>query len=149
MLNQDFRDMLSALSDAGADYLLVGAYALASHGLVRATQDLDLWVRATPENADRVVAALVAFGAPTGHVDRDDFTVPDTVVQLGVDPVRIDLLTSVSGLDFSAAWDHRQILELDGITVPVISLEDLAANKRASGRPQDLVDLQWLEDARE
>ena len=149
MLNPDYRDMLSALSEARAEYLLVGAYALASHGLVRATLDMDLWVRATPENAHRVHAALLAFGAPAERFDASDLTADDTVLQLGVAPVRIDILTSISGVDFEAAWERRQVVELDGLSVAVMSLEDLATNKRATGRPQDLVDLQWLEDRRE
>jgi predicted nucleotidyltransferase len=144
MLNPDYRDILSALSDARADYLVVGAYALASHGLVRATRDLDLWVRATPENAIRVFDALVVFGAPADHIKVEELT---TVLQLGVDPVRIDILTSVSGLEFQAAWEHRQVLELDGLKISVVSLEDLVANKRATGRPQDLLDIKWIEDS--
>jgi predicted nucleotidyltransferase len=147
MLNPDYRDILSALADAQADYLVVGAYALASHGLVRATRDLDLWVRATPENASRVFNALVEFGAPANHFKVEELTTEDTVLQLGVDPVRIDILTSVSGLEFHAAWEQRQILELGGLQVPVVSLEDLITNKRATGRPQDLLDIQWIEDS--
>jgi predicted nucleotidyltransferase len=149
MLNSNYRDILSALSDAEADYLVVGAYALASHGLVRATRDLDLWVRATPENASRVFNALVAFGAPADHFNVEELTTEDTVLQLGVDPVRIDILTSVSGLEFQAAWEHRKSLELDGLQVSVVSLEDLITNKRATGRPQDLLDIQWIEDSQE
>jgi hypothetical protein len=117
MLNEDYRDILSELSASGADYLLVGAYALASHGLVRATS-----------------AQL--------------FTQPDQVLQIGVAPLRIDLLTSVSGLEFDAAWARREMVDLGGLTVPVLSLEDLATNKRATGRPQDLVDLRWIDESR-
>ena len=148
MLNQDFRDILSALSDAEADYLLVGAYALAAHGLVRATEDLDLWIRATPENAVRVMKALIEFGAPSDRFQREDLSSPDTVIQLGVAPVRIDLLTSISGVDFKSAWERRVTVEIDGIQVPVINIEDLIVNKQAVGRPQDLVDLQRIEDSR-
>ena len=113
MLNQDFRDILSALSDAEADYLLVGAYALAAHGLVRATEDLDLWIRATPENAVRVMKALLEFGAPSDRFQREDLSSPDTVIQLGVAPVRIDLLTSISGVDFKSAWERRVTVEIE------------------------------------
>jgi hypothetical protein len=146
MLNPDYRDILSALAAAKADFLLVGAYALASHGLVRATSDMDIWVRPTPENADRVVAALVAFGAPREKFSASLFAQPDQVLQIGVAPVRVDILTSISGVEFPEAWERRKLIDLDGITIPVLSLQDLARNKRASGRPQDLVDLQWIQD---
>jgi len=149
MLNPDYRDILSALSEGEAEFLIVGAYALASHGLVRATNDLDVWVRATPENASRVLDALIAFGAPSDQFAVEDLTTPDTVLQLGVDPVRIDILTGVSGLEFNSAWNRRQMLEVDGLSIPVVCLEDLVTNKRATGRPQDELDLQWIEESRE
>lgn len=148
MLNQDYRDILSERSAAGAEYLLVGAYALASHGLVRATSDIDLWVRPTPDNAERVVAALVAFGAPADQFSVDTFIEPDRVLQIGVAPLRIDILTTVSGLDFEQAWGRRGLVDLGEVTVPVLCLDDLAANKRATGRPQDIVDLRWIDEAR-
>ena len=145
MLNPDFRDMLSALSEAAAEYLVVGAYALAAHGLPRATGDLDLWIRPTKENAHRVWDALVSFGAPTSKLTVDDFATPDVVYQIGVAPRRIDILTSVSGVAFDLAWQQRISVELDGLTVPVIGRDDLLANKRASGRPKDLVDADTLD----
>jgi hypothetical protein len=147
MLNKDYRDILSELSAAGAEYLLVGAYALASHGLVRATSDIDLWVRPTIENAERVVAALLAFGAPADQFSAELFTQPDQVLQIGVAPLRIDLLTSISGLEFDDAWTRKEVVDLGGLTVPVVCLEDLATNKRATGRPQDLVDLRWIDES--
>ena len=142
MLNQDFQDILSAFSDAGVEYLLVGAYALSAHGLVRSTGDIDLWVHSTPDNASRVYSALVAFGAPTDKFSIDDFTEPNAVVQLGVPPIRIDILTSVSGVEFDDAWQAKSIVELGGVGVPVMSRAHLIANKKASGRPKDLID--WL-----
>lgn len=145
MLNRDFREILSAFSDAQVEYLLVGAYALAAHGLVRATGDIDLWIRATPTNADRVYEALIAFGAPADRVSKDDFVEPETVVQLGVTPVRVDILTSITGVDFEEAWSQRLIVELDGVEVPVISRAHLIANKRAADREQDRIDLKLLE----
>jgi predicted nucleotidyltransferase len=147
MLNKDYRDILSELSAAGADYLLVGAYALASHGLVRATSDIDLWVRPSAENAERVVAALLAFGAPADQFSAEVLTQPDQVLQIGVAPLRIDFLTSVSGLEFDDSWARRETVDLDGITVPVVCLDDLVANKRATGRPQDIVDLRWIDES--
>ncbi|MBN1853636.1 MAG: hypothetical protein JW829_12970 [Pirellulales bacterium] len=145
MLNPDFRDMLSALSAARADYLVVGAYALAAHGFPRATGDMDLWIRPTKENALRVWQALAAFGAPTSKITVDDFSTPDIVYQIGIAPRRIDILTSISGVDFHQAWKDRISVEIDGLTVPVIGREHLLANKRASGRPRDLTDAEMLE----
>ena len=138
---------MSELSAAGAEYLLVGAYALASHGLVRATSDIDLWVRPTAANAERVVEALLAFGAPADQFSAALFAQPDQVLQIGVAPLRIDILTSVSGLEFGDAWARKKVVDLGGLTVSVLCLEDLAANKRATGRPQDIVDLQWIDES--
>ncbi len=145
MLNPDFRDMLSALSAAEADYMVVGAYALAAHGFPRATGDIDLWVRPTKENAVRVWEALAAFGAPTSRITVEDFSKPDIVYQIGIAPRRIDILTSISGVEFGQAWEGRISVELDGLAVPVIGRALLLANKRASGRPKDLVDAETLD----
>jgi hypothetical protein len=146
MLSRDFRDILSAFSDAGVEYLLVGAYALAAHGLVRGTGDIDLWVRPTAENADRAYRALLAFGAPAEQFRAEDFTQPDAVIQLGVPPHRIDILTAITGVEFSEAWRSRMKVEMNGIDVPVLSREHLIANKRAADRPKDRIDVGWLED---
>jgi len=143
-MNRDFFDMLSALSAEGADYLIVGAYALAAHGLPRATGDLDVWVRPTSENAERVLRALRSFGAPLFDLTRDDLLRTDTVFQIGVVPSRIDLLTGVSGVTFEDAWASRGAVTLEGLLVPVIGAEELLRNKEASGRPQDLADAAWL-----
>lgn len=144
-MNPDFRDMLSALNDEGAEYLLVGAYALAVHGLPRATGDMDLWVRPTPANAARVMAALRRFGAPLADLCEADLTAPGTVFQLGDAPRRIDLLTSIDGVAFDEAWQRRASTPLSGLRVPVLSREDFIRNKRTVGRPKDLADLAWLE----
>jgi hypothetical protein len=144
-VNPDFRDFLSAFNAEGVEYLVVGAYALAAHGLPRATGDLDLWVDARPDNADRVWRALVRFGAPVDELRRDDFTRPDVVLQVGVAPRRVDVLTGIDGVDFAAAWPERLTVPLSDLEVPVISREFLIRNKRACGRPQDLADLAWLE----
>lgn len=148
MLNRDFQEILSALSDAKVEYLLVGAYALAAHGLVRGTGDIDLWVRPTSENALRIHGALVTFGAPADQFSVEDFTRLDSVVQLGIPPLRIDILTTISGVDFLDAWSSRMTVEMDGIKVPVLSRSHLIANKRATGREKDRLDLRWLEDER-
>jgi len=144
-LNEDFLDMLSALSEEGVRFLVVGAYALAHHGLPRATGDLDLWVERTAANPANVLRALQRFGAPLGEVSADDFAEPDLVFQIGVAPCRIDLMTSIDGVSFEDAWGERVELELEGVPVPILSKRHLIANKRAVGRPQDLADLAWLE----
>ena len=147
-MNRDFVEMLFALSEAGADYLVVGAHALAAHGSPRATGDLDLWVRPTPANAARVLEALRRFGAPLFDLTVDDLTGPDTVFQIGLPPSRIDVLSGVSGVEFADAWPRRVLLAIEGMTVPVIGREDFVANKRAAGRPKDLADLALLGEGR-
>lgn len=144
-MNRDFRELLSEFSTHGVEYLVIGAHALAAHGHVRATKDLDVWVRAEPENARRVVEALRSFGAPLSDVTLDDFAKPGITFQIGVDPVRIDIITEVHGVTFAAAWSRRLVSVVDGLRVPVISKDDLIANKRATGRLQDLADIEALE----
>ena len=137
--------MLAALSEAGADFMVIGAHAVALHARPRATGDLDIWIRATPDNANRVWAALVAFGAPLHELTLADLTSDDLVFQIGMPPNRIDLLTTISGVSFDEAWPRRTTVALWGLTVPVIGREDLVTNKRAVRRPQDLADLAELE----
>jgi hypothetical protein len=132
------------LNDAGAEYLLVGAYALAAHGHVRATKDLDVWVRPTAQNAELVMRALEAFGAPTARVGAEDFASPGTVYQIGVAPVRIDLLTAIDGVSFDEAWPRRVASRYGDQPLHVLSRTDLLKNKRASGRAQDLADVEAL-----
>jgi len=136
--------MLSALSEAGAEYLLVGAYALAVHGHPRATGDIDIWVRPTPENAGRVLRAVARFGAPVRDLSATDLATPGTVFQIGVPPRRIDLMTSIDGVEFDAAWTGRHQARVGDLDVPVIGRSDLVRNKRATGRPQDLADVAAL-----
>jgi hypothetical protein len=144
-MNRDFAEMLAALSAAGADYLLVGAHALAAHGVVRATGDLDVWVRPTPENASKVWRALVAFGAPLQQLTEHDLATPGVVFQIGVVPYRIDLLTSIDGVPFEEAWQRRIRVRVEGQEIPLIGREDLLRNKRATGRLRDLADAEELE----
>ena len=144
-MNRDFAEMLAALSAAGADYLLVGAHALAAHGVVRATGDLDVWVRPTPENASKVWGALVAFGAPLQQLTEHDLATPGVVFQIGVVPYRIDLLTSIDGVPFEEAWQRRIRVRVEGQEIPLIGREDLLRNKRATGRLRDLADAEELE----
>ena len=143
--NQDFRDMLLALSDADVDFLVVGAYAVAVHGFPRATGDLDIWVRADNSSAPKVLSALKVFGAPMHELTEADFASPSVVFQIGVPPGRIDILTIVSGLQFDSAWKNRIELTIDDVTFPVIGRSDLITNKRATGRPKDLADIAGLE----
>jgi hypothetical protein len=145
LLNPDFRDILSEFGAAGVEFLVVGAYALAAHGLPRATGDIDLWVRCSSENAPRVMAALARFGAPLTNIGEEDFTTPGTVVQIGVTPRRIDVLTAIDGVEFGEAWLERVEVGIDGLRVPVLSRDHLLRNKRAAGRAKDLVDARRLE----
>src|SRR5215216_7482012 len=140
LLNPDYRDILSVFAEEGVKYLLVGAYALAVHGHVRATGDIDLWVECNRENATRIMAALERFGAPLHQIEARDFETPGIVFQIGVAPRRIDILTSIDAVEFEEAWPQRQEVEVAGLQVPVIGRHHLLQNKRATGRPQDLAD---------
>jgi hypothetical protein len=139
--------MLSALSEAGAEFLVVGAHALAVHGYPRATGDLDIWVRPSRENADRVWSAIERYGAPHRNIEIEDFCTRDIVFQIGTAPNRIDILTSISGVDFDAAWEGRTQTSVNNVPFYVIGRQELLTNKKASGRPKDLADAAWLEGA--
>ena len=145
-MNEDFLDMLRALQAAGARYLIVGAHALAGHGIPRATGDLDIWVEASAANAARVWQALTNFGAPIEGlgIQQRDFMEPGMVVQVGLPPRRIDLMTSITGIEFDEAWATHVTVTVAGIAIPVLGRESLLANKRALGRPQDLADVDAL-----
>jgi hypothetical protein len=142
----DFRDILTELVSVEARFLVVGAHALSAHGVPRATVDLDIWVATDAENATRVYRALAQFGAPLESlgVAVTDFTEPDMVTQFGMPPFRVDILTSVSGVSFDAAWPDRIVAEIEGVRVPILGLEAFIQNKRASGRKKDLADLESL-----
>lgn len=138
---------MSEFNARGVEYLVVGAYALAAHGHVRATGDLDLWVRPDAGNAKRVIEALAAFGAPLGDLGAADLSRPGLVFQIGIAPLRIDVLTSIDGVEFGEAWAERLTAKFAGLAVPVLSTRLLIRNKRAVGRAQDIADLEWLERA--
>ena len=144
-MNRDFSELLSTFVEHEVEFLVVGAHALAAHGHVRATKDLDVWVHASTENAPRVLAALEAFGAPTSRISVEDFETPGIVFQIGVPPVRIDVLTEIDGLAFDEAWPNRVSTTFGAVGVHVLSKADLIRNKRASGRLQDLADIEVLE----
>lgn len=146
-MNEDFLDLLRSLLKEEARFMVVGAYAMAAHGVPRATGDIDVWVAADEANAARVFRALAQFGAPLDAlgIQASDFAAPDSVVQIGFPPRRIDVLTGVSGIDFASAWAGRTFARFSDLTVPVLGREDLVANKRAAGRPKDLADLAVLD----
>jgi hypothetical protein len=144
-MNQDFRDLLAEFNARGVEYLVVGAHALAAHGHVRATKDLDVWVRPDAANALRVISSLTAFGAPLQDLTAPDLATPGTIFQIGVAPIRIDVLTSIEGVVFEDAWAARIQAPFADQVVPILSREDLIRNKRAAGREQDLLDVKWLE----
>jgi hypothetical protein len=147
-VNRDFVEMLSALFDAGADYLIVGAYALAAHDRPRATGDLDIWVRASRANAERVRRAIEIFGIPVDEISVDDLAKPGLVLQVGYPPQRIDVMTSVSGVTFDEAWPRRIFVDVKGKQHPVIGKEELIRNKQALGRAKDLLDVDELKKQR-
>ena len=139
--------MLAALFAEGAEYIIVGAHALAAHGVPRATGDLDIWVRPTKDNARRVWRALEAFGAPLQELTLEDLSHPEVVFQIGLPPHRIDILTSITGVDFEEASDNRIVVEIEGLEVPVLGRGDLIRNKLAVGRTRDLADIEDLGEA--
>ena len=146
-LNDDFRDLLVALHRAGARFIVVGAHAMAVHGVPRATGDLDVWIESTEANAEHAWRALCEFGAPVESlgVTREDLLRPGTVIQLGLPPRRIDLLTRITGVRFEDAWRGRVEQIFEGCSIAFLGRADLAANKRATGRAQDLADVVLLE----
>jgi len=145
--NEDFEDMLAALREVGADFLIVGSYAVAAHGLLRATEDIDLFVRSTAENAQLVYEAIVRFGAPiAAHgITAADFAKPDTVYQIGLPPRRIDILTSIDGVSFDEACEGAIEGNVGAVAVRFIGRSALVRNKRATGRAKDLGDAEELE----
>jgi hypothetical protein len=145
MLNLDFKEMLSCLKDEEVDFIVVGAYALAAHGFPRATGDIDIWVRNSFENAQKIMRALKKFGAPVSDLSEKDFTAHDVIVQLGVEPCRIDLLTGIDGVGFDEAWQNKVSITIDNLEIDILSKEDLLRNKLATGRDKDQGDIVWLE----
>jgi hypothetical protein len=146
-VNEDFRDLLAELLRVEARFLIVGAHALAVHGFPRATGDLDVWIEREQTNAEKLHDALQRFGAPVGAsgISAPDFLRPNVVVQIGLPPRRIDILTDITGGDFAAAWETRVTHELLGLPVPFVGRAELIANKRATGRLRDRADVEALE----
>ncbi len=147
-MNPDFRDLFSELNAAEARYLIVGAHAVTFHSVPRYTKDIDVWIEPTRENAGRAFSALSRFGAPVENVTVDDLCSPGVIFQIGVEPNRIDVLTSIGGLEFGEVWSRRVASTYGGVPISVLGLDDLIVSKKAAGRPQDLLDVEWLEKSR-
>ena len=145
MLNEDYRDILHALSDENVRFILVGAYALAAHGYPRATMDIDIWVMPSPDNAEAVLRALRSFGAPLHNLTKEDLEEEGTIFQIGVAPRRIDIITEATGLKFEHTYQNSVLVNIDGIDVHIPSIDDLIINKKATGRTKDLADAEALE----
>jgi predicted nucleotidyltransferase len=145
VLNQDFREFIQSLNDNGVRYLVIGGYAVAFHGHPRYTRDIDIWIELSPDNAARIVTALEQFGFGSLGLKAADFLTPDQIIQLGYPPSRIDLITTACGVDFADCYAARVTVKVDGVPVGFIDLENLKRNRRASGRLQDLADLENLQ----
>lgn len=143
-LSRDFREFIASLNAHDVRYLVVGGYAVALHGYPRFTKDLDVWLWLEAENAAKAVQALADFGFASLDITSDDFLVPDQIIQLGYPPNRIDLITTLPGVEFGSCFDRREIVMIDDIPVNFIDRESLKRNKQASGRLQDLADLENL-----
>ncbi len=145
VLTQDFREFFQSLNGQNVRYLVVGGYAVAFHGHPRYTKDIDVWIGTDKTNAEKLIDALRAFGFGSLGLEAEDFLDPDDIVQLGYPPNRIDLFTALQGVDFDTCYAARIVVEIQGASVNFIDLENLKKNKRATGRLQDLADLEHLE----
>jgi hypothetical protein len=144
-LSNDCREFIALLLSEGVDFLVVGAAALAAHGRPRYSGDIDLWIRCDGETARRMEKVITLFGFGSTGLKASDFAEPDKIIQLGVAPNRVDILTGLTGLDFASAWEKRVYLSLGEDTLPFLDRDSLRANKKATGRPQDIADLESLE----
>ena len=145
MLNQDFREFIQLLNDNQVKYLIIGGYAVAVHGHPRYTKYLDIWVEMTSENADKMMTALNQFGFGSLGLSPQDFQTPDQIIQLGYPPNRIDIITTPDGINFETCYNSKIEIVIDDISINFIDLENLKKNEKASGRLQDLADLENLE----
>ena len=147
-MNADYIDMLKCLNKAGVDYILVGGWAVNLYGYIRATVDLDVWILADADNAKKVYSAVAEFGAPVSEMKPEEFAEYGMIFQIGVAPCRVDIISKISGVSYADAVTRAVPKTIDGIPVRIISLEDLIANKKASGRAKDLADVEVLEGCR-
>lgn len=143
-LPDDFKEFLTLLNEHGVEYLLIGGYAVGYHGYPRTTNDLDIWIAVHPENAERLAATLQTFGFPASDLYANIFLNEEDIVRMGVPPMRIEIIPSISGVDFETCYAERIVDTIDEIQIPIISLEHLKANKKSSGRFKDLDDLEHL-----
>lgn len=143
-LHSDFKEFFRSLNAHQVEYLLVGGYAVGHYGYPRATGDLDVWVEMSPDNAQRVTQSLREFGFNVPELKPELFLVPDQIIRMGVAPLKIELFTTIKGLDYSACRPNRQLVMIDDLEIPIVGLEDLKAAKRAAGRLKDLADLEHL-----
>lgn len=149
MLNKDYKEMLQLLSEESVKFIVVGAYALAAHGFPRATGDIDIWIEPEIVNANKVIKVLKRFGCPLYSITIDDLLIKGTVFQIGVAPRRIDIVTAIDGVEFNEAWDDCIKVIIEGIHIPVLSLDKLIKNKESTGREKDVLDLKNLMQVKE
>jgi len=147
MLNQDYKEMLSLLLDNKVEFILVGAYALAAHGFPRATADIDIFVKPSSANASILYKTLEKFGTPLESISKDDFAHPEIVLQIGVPPRRIDIITKIDGLTYDEASKGKEVIEIESLSIPVISKQNLIINKLATGREKDKIDAKNLKNS--
>ena len=144
MLNNDYKEMLQLLKRNEAQFLVIGAYAMGAYGYPRATGDMDIWIMSSGENSRKVFDALKEFGAPLSQINETTFAGRDIIFQIGVAPRRIDIITTIDGLEFEQAWQRRVEIDIDGLNVPFISKPDLIKNKESTGREKDILDAKIL-----
>lgn len=140
MLSKDFKEFIALLNKNEVQYLIVGGYAVAIHGYPRYTKDLDIWIALSPENADKILKVLDDFGFGGLNLTAEDFTQPNQIIQLGFPPNRIDIITSLTGVDFNNCYGTKLAVDFDGVKILIIDRINLKKNKLATGRPQDLAD---------
>lgn len=145
-LNKDYKEFLELLNEEQVEYLVVGGYALGLHGFPRYTGDIDVWVRVSEANAEKIVTAIKKFGFSSLELKKENFLEKDIIIQLGYPPVRIDIITSIDGVEFDEAYINKQIVDTDGFNISFIGIRELKKNKKCSGRPQDIADLEKLEN---
>ena len=143
---EDFRDFLKLLNDHEVEYLLIGGYAVGYHGFPRTTLDMDVWVAINPDNATKMVDVMIGFGFLPEAVSPEIFINAKGIIRMGVPPLRLEVLKEIDGVEFRECYGRRIVDNLDGVEVSIISLRDLRKNKKASGRPKDIVDLENLPD---
>ena len=144
MLNEDYKEMLQLLLEEQVDFIIVGAYALGAHGYPRATGDIDIWVKPNNTNSRTLYKALARFGAPLEQIEIDDFSMEGIIFQIGLIPRRIDIITKIDGVTYEEADEDKITVEVEGLMLPVISLEKLIKNKMATGREKDELDIKTL-----